>query len=148
RTLVYGLLTAILGALYISLVIGLGDLLRFFSERASQNSFVIVLSTLLIAALFQPLRRRLQHAIDRRFYRSKYNAAQTLAAFGASLRGDAELGQLTAHLLDVVGETMQPAAMSLWLNPAQATSANAEVAPLSDRQPDASVRHRSGEDAP
>ena len=131
RTLVYGLLTAILGALYVSLVIGLGDLLRFFSERASQNSFVIVLSTLAIAALFQPLRRRLQSTIDQRFYRRKYDAARTLQAFGASLRQEVEMDELSARLLDVVEETMQPARVSLWLRPAPARSESLSSAPNS-----------------
>ncbi|HEU0027530.1 MAG TPA: hypothetical protein VFQ25_10475 [Ktedonobacterales bacterium] len=131
RTLVYGLLTAILGALYVSLVIGLGDLLRFFSEQASQNSFVIVLSTLLIAALFQPLRHRIQATIDRRFYRHKYDAARTLAAFGATLRQEVELDDLSASLLDVVEETMRPARVSLWLRPALEQSVSTSASPSS-----------------
>jgi len=79
---------------------------------------VTVLSTLVIAALFVPLRARVQAVIDRRLYRRKYDAARTLAAFGASLRAETNLDQLTAHLTHVVDETMQPASVSLWFSPA------------------------------
>ena len=126
RTLVYGSLTAILAALYFALVIGAQTLTqRVTGHHAAQQPLVIVLSTLLIAALVQPLRRRLQGAIDRRFYRSRYDAARTVAAFSASLRQEVELSNLSAHLLSVVEDTMRPSHVSLWLTqPSRASSAD------------------------
>jgi hypothetical protein len=117
RALVYGLLTALLVALYFGLIVGSQSLIRLFAGQQSQSQVGIVLSTLLIAALFQPLRRGLQGAIDRRFYRRKYDAARTLAAFGAALRSEVELDELSEHLVVAVEETMQPARVSLWLRP-------------------------------
>jgi hypothetical protein len=117
RTLVYGTLTVILGLVYTSLVIGLQSLLRGI---INQNSDVaIVVSTLAIAALFQPFRSRIQAIIDRRFYRRKYDATRTLAAFSATLRNEVDLEQLREQLVAVVQETMQPAHVSLWLRPTQ-----------------------------
>jgi hypothetical protein len=120
RTLVYGTLTVILALVYVGLVIALQALLR---SVTNQNSDVaIVVSTLAIAALFQPLRSRLQRVIDRRFYRSKYDAARTIAAFSATLRNEVDLNQLREQLIAVVQETMQPAHVSLWLRPPEPTA--------------------------
>ena len=118
RTLVYGSLTTILAAIYFGSVIGLQALVSAITGHftlASQSPIVLVASTLIIAALFQPLRRRLQQLIDRRFYRRKYDAARTLAAFSAMLRHEVDLSELHEQLLTVVEETMQPAHISLWL---------------------------------
>ncbi len=110
KALVYGLLTGILGTLYAGLIIGLASL-----AGAVNNPLALVIATLAIAALFQPLRRRIQSVIDRRFYRRKYDAEKTLAAFSATLRNEVDLNQLRAHVLAVVNETMQPEQASLWL---------------------------------
>jgi hypothetical protein len=115
RTLIYGTLTAILTAVYVGLVIGLQALLR--SIISHDSGVAIVISTLAIYWLFQPLRRRIQRMIDRRFYRSKYDAAKTVAAFSATLRQEVDLDQLREQLLTVVQQTMQPAHFSLWLRP-------------------------------
>jgi hypothetical protein len=113
RTLVYGTLTVLLTGVYIGLIIGLSALLRGIISQ--DNGVAIVLSTLAIYVLFQPLRRRLQAIIDRRFYRRKYDAAKTLEAFSATLRHEVDLSQLREHLLAVVQETMQPTQVSLWV---------------------------------
>jgi len=120
RTLVYGTLTAILTLVYVGLVIGLQALLRGIISQDS--SVAIVISTLAIAALFQPLRRGIQRVIDRRFYRSKYDAAKTVAAFSGTLRQEVDLEQLREDLLAVVQQTMQPAHVSLWLRPPEQAS--------------------------
>jgi hypothetical protein len=127
RTLVYGSLTAILGLVYFVSVIVLQSLLSVFTGHLSsgpQTPVAIVVSTLVIAALFQPLRRRIQVGIDRRFFRRKYDAARILAAFSASLRDEVDLNQLREQLLAVVQETMQPSHISLWLR---------DIKPLSGR---------------
>ena len=114
RTLVYGSLSALLGLLYFGLIFGLQFLFQGFF--GTNNDVAIVISTLAIAALFQPLRRRLQKIVDRRFYRSKYDAAKIIESFSATLRNEVDLNQLSEHLVGVVQETMQPAHVSLWLS--------------------------------
>jgi hypothetical protein len=119
RALVYGALTAILAVVYTGCVIGLQAAVNGLTRTPGEESSppVIVVTTLLIAALFQPLRRRLQTVIDRRFYRHKYDVATVLAAFGATLRQEVDLGSLQEQLAAVVQETMQPSEVSLWLRP-------------------------------
>jgi hypothetical protein len=115
RTLVYGSLTVMLVALYVGGVVGLQAVLRVLSGQ--ESTLAIVTSTLAIAALFNPLRRRVQTFVDRRFYRSKYDARKTLEAFSASLRDETDLQTLSGDLVGVVRETMQPAHVSLWVRP-------------------------------
>jgi hypothetical protein len=115
RTLVYGILTLLLTLIYAGLIIGLQTLLGTIMQQ--NNDVAIVISTLAIAALFQPLRHGIQGIIDRRFYRRKYNAARTLEAFSATLRDEVDLHTLSEHLIAVAQETMQPASVSLWLRP-------------------------------
>ena len=115
RTLVYGSLTALLIVVYVGLVIGLGALVRLFTGQVSQSPAIIVASTLAVAALFEPLRHRIQAIIDQCFYRRKYDAAKTLEAFSTTLRQEVDLDQLREQLLTVIQETMQPAHVSLWL---------------------------------
>ncbi len=113
RTLVYGSLTGILALVYVGSILLLQYLLRGLIQQT--NDVTIVISTLVIAALFQPLRRGIQATIDRRFYRRKYDAVRTLAAYKATLRDEVELAILSKNLVAVVQETMQPAHVSLWL---------------------------------
>jgi hypothetical protein len=113
RTLVYGLLTALLALVYFGSVVLFQ--LAFSALTGERSPLAIVLSTLLIAALFSPLRGRLQALIDRRFFRRKYDATQALGRFAAAARDEVDLDQLTAALLQVVDDTVQPAKVGLWL---------------------------------
>jgi hypothetical protein len=115
RTLVYGLLTALLAVVYASMVLVLGQL--FGGLGTDPPSWVVAGATLAVAGLFQPARRRIQAGVDRRFNRRRYNAAKTVEAFGARLRDEVDLDTLSAELLAVVDETMQPTTASLWLRP-------------------------------
>jgi hypothetical protein len=117
RTLVYGSLTALLALVYIGGVATTQAIFRVLTGQQEQSQLAIVVSTLVIAALFNPLRRRIQAFIDRRFYRRKYDAAKTLEAFSAKLRDETDLDTLSDDLVGVVRETMQPAHVSLWLRP-------------------------------
>jgi hypothetical protein len=113
RTLVYGALTAVLAALYLGGVVVLQYALRWLTGGESQ--IAVVASTLAIAALFNPLRRRIQAFIDRRFYRQKYDAAKTLEAFSAKLRDETDLDALSGEVVAVIRETLEPEHASLWL---------------------------------
>jgi hypothetical protein len=113
RTLVYGTLTATLAAIYFSSVVLLQTAFRALTGEGSQ--LIVVASTLAIATLFNPLRHRIQDGIDRRFYRSKYDAAKTLETFSARLRDETDLDTLNDDLIYVIRETMQPEHVSLWL---------------------------------
>jgi hypothetical protein len=115
RTLVYGLLTALLAVVYASVVLVLGQL--FGGLGTDPPSWVVAGATLAVAGLFQPARRRIQAGVDRRFNRRRYNAAKTVEAFGARLRDEVDLDTLSAELLAVVDQTMQPTTASLWLRP-------------------------------
>jgi hypothetical protein len=117
RTLAYGLLTVLLASAYAGVVLGLGRLLP------QGSSLVVAAATLAVAAVFQPARRRVQQAVDRRFNRRRYDAAHTIAAFSDRLRQQVDLDTLTAELLAVVEETVQPTRASLWLRPPAGRSA-------------------------
>ena len=119
RTLVYGSLTVLLASAYVGGVVGLQALFRALSGQ--ESTLAIVASTLAIAALFGPLRRRVQAFVDRRFYRRKYDATKTLAAFNARLRDETDLNTLRNDMVGVATRTMQPAHVSLWLRPEAAS---------------------------
>ena len=117
RTLVYGTLSATLALIYIGGVATVQVIFRLFTGQEHQSQLAVVASTLVIAALFNPLRRRIQAFIDRRFYRKKYDARKILDAFSRRLRDETDLGMLKEDLSGVVRETMQPSHLSLWLRP-------------------------------
>jgi hypothetical protein len=117
RTLVYGALTATLALIYFGGVATTQAIFRALTGQEQQPQIAIVISTLVIAALFNPLRRRIQGFIDRRFYRKKYDAAKTLEAFSAKLRDETDLSTFSDDLVGVVRETIQPAHVSFWLRP-------------------------------
>jgi hypothetical protein len=115
RAVVYATLTAVLGLCYGGLVLVLGQLFGRVGERTP--SWAVAGATLAVAALFQPVRRRIQQAVDRRFNRGKYNAAKTIQAFSTRLRDQVDLDTLSTELLVVVDQTMEPTRVSLWLRP-------------------------------
>jgi hypothetical protein len=135
RTLVYGSLTGLLALVYFGLVFALQSFVRVLTGQVSQYPLVIVVSTLTIAVLFQPLRHRIQALIDRRFFRHKYDAERTLAAFTGTLRSEVDLSQMSEDLVAIVQETMQPAHVSLWLrNPAPSHSQNTGMLPQTNEK--------------
>jgi len=113
RTVAYGLLTLLLGGGYAGIVLGLGRLL------GQDSSLVVAAATLAVAAVFQPARRRIQAVVDRRFNRRHYDTSQTITAFSARLREQIDLTTLSAELLAVAEQTMQPTMLSLWLRPSR-----------------------------
>ena len=115
RTLVYGLLTALLAGVYAGAVLVFGQL--FGGVGGDPPSWAVAGATLAVAALFQPARRRIQEVVDRRFNRRKYDAAETIDTFGARLRDQVDLDTVSTELLAVVDQTMQPTRVVLWLRP-------------------------------
>jgi hypothetical protein len=126
RALAYGLLTVLLGGGYAGLVLGLGQVL------GQNHSLVVAGATLAVAAVFQPARRRVQHAVDRRFNRRRSDAARTIQAFSTRLRDQIDLDSLSTELLAVVDQTMEPTRVSLWLRPSPYGSSGA---PRSEARP-------------
>jgi hypothetical protein len=136
RTLAYGLLTVLLGGGYALVVLGLGQLL------GRDSSLVVAAATLAVAAAFQPARRRIQAAVDRRFNRRRHDAAQRIAAFSGRLHQQVDLGTLTAELLAVVDLILQPTTVSLWLRPSiDVSQDHAEQTPAM-REPTVAPRAR------
>jgi hypothetical protein len=117
RTLVYGALTAMLALVYFGGVTATQAIFQTLTGQEQQPQLAVVASTLVIAALFNPLRRRIQSFIDRRFYRKKYDSRKTLEAFSAKLRDETDLEALNKELVGVVRETVQPTHVGLWLRP-------------------------------
>jgi hypothetical protein len=117
RTLVYAILSATLAGLYFGGIVLLQRVFAGLTGQEKLPQLAVVASTLAIATLFDPLRRRIQDLIDRRFYRRKYDAAKTLEAFSSKLRNETDLGALSDDLISVIGETVQPKHTSLWLRP-------------------------------
>jgi hypothetical protein len=124
RTVVYALLTVLLAGVYAGLVFTLSQLLN---PADQQSALAVAASTLVVAALFQPARRRIQGLVDRRFNRRRYDAARTVAAFSTRLRGQIELATLSTELLAVVDQTVQPVQASLWLRPTPPLSGRSEL---------------------
>ena len=141
KTLVYGLLTALLAAIYAGLIIGLQNLASLITDKASNQPVALVISTFVIAVLFHPLRKRIQAVIDRRFYRRKYDAEKTLAAFSAILQNEVDLNQVREQFIAVVQETVQPAHISLWLR-----TPNAQTHPEAWRRSEARAGTTSSDD--
>jgi hypothetical protein len=127
RTLVYGTLTATLALVYFGVVTTTQALFRTLTGQQELPQLVVVASTLVIAALFNPLRRGIQSFIDRRFYRSKYDARKTLEAFSAKLRDETDLEALSDELAGVIRETMRPAHVSIWLRPDEVPGRDAQA---------------------
>jgi len=126
RALVYGALTVSLVLIYVGSVATTQTAFRLLTGQEQQPQLAVVVSTLVIAAIFSPLRRRVQGLVDRRFFRRKYDAAKTLERFGVRLRDETDLEQLNADLLSVVRETMQPEHVSLWLRSPELRSREAK----------------------
>ena len=129
RTLVYGALTVTLALVYFGGVTATQAILQAFTGQEQQPQLAVVASTLVIAALFTPLSRRIQSFMDRRFYRRKYDARKTLEAFSATLRDETDLDRLGEDLVAVVRETMQPAHVGLWVRPGTGWEGNEDGEP-------------------
>jgi hypothetical protein len=135
RTLVYGALTASLVLVYFGGVAATQAIFHALTGQEDQPQLAIVVSTLVIAALFTPLRRRIQSFIDQRFYRRKYDARKTLEALSAELRQETNLDALSEDLLEAVRETMQPTHVSLWLRPDHALKNKEKLAAFREPGP-------------